>query len=202
MSLGWGDGAWGSNGWGGTLDVTGNAAAGAVGTVVYTREIALSGIDASGSVGSTAALFPETGLGDAATGYVGSVESDRVIALSGIEISAEVGTVTHARPFELSGVEANGYANAVIVPIPSNQADGAVGSVSFGLTLSLSGISAAATVGSVSTAPRQFSVTGVQANGAVGSTIAAYWQLIDDTQDANWQNITTDETADWLEVTT
>lgn len=202
MSLGWGDGAWGSNGWGGTLDVTGNAADGAVGLVVYTRNIALSGVDASGSTGSMIATHPEDGIGDAANGYVGSVESIRVIALTGIEASGSVGTVTHERPFELTGVEAIGYADRVIVPIPSNQANGAVGNTGPSISLAISGLGATAQLGNMTKGARTFGVTGVQANGAVGSTISAYWRLIDDTQDANWQNITTAQTADWLEVST
>jgi hypothetical protein len=46
MSLGWGEGSWGSNGWGGTLELTGVNANGQVGTLVPNVIIALSGVGA------------------------------------------------------------------------------------------------------------------------------------------------------------
>jgi hypothetical protein len=43
-------------------------------------------------------------------------------------------------------------------------------------------------------------LTGVQANGAVGSVISVYWKPIDDSQTANWQNISSTQAAGWAVI--
>jgi ApaG protein len=77
-------------------------------------------------------------------------------------------------------VEALGVADRVIVPLPSNQADGAVGSVSYELVIELTGNASTAAVGSVGVAERTFGLTGNQAQGYVGTLIAVYWKIIDE----------------------
>ena len=50
---GWGSGAWGYGSWGnGETILTGDAAAGAVGTVTPSRTVALTGVSAAGTVGT------------------------------------------------------------------------------------------------------------------------------------------------------
>ena len=57
MSFGWGSGPWGNGTWGyGGLPLTGDAASGAVGTASPNITIALSGVGASGNVGSVTAV--------------------------------------------------------------------------------------------------------------------------------------------------
>ena len=85
MSLGWGYQTWGANGWGGTLDSTGDVATGAVGTVTPVISIALTGNASTGSVGSlTPSVF--VGSGDTATGSVGSFAVSTTVALAGVAV--------------------------------------------------------------------------------------------------------------------
>jgi len=52
MALGWGGDAWGDNTWGGTIPVTGNQAVSTVGTASPIVSVAITGVGASGAVGT------------------------------------------------------------------------------------------------------------------------------------------------------
>ena len=92
MSLGWGDNTWGANGWGGTLAVTGNLAAGSVGTVIFVPVIyvAITGIASSGNVGNL------------------SPSSSSLVQMSGVSGTGAAGTMIGIKSFALTGVSANG----------------------------------------------------------------------------------------------
>ena len=72
MATGWGVDGWGDNTWGGSQDaLTGVTASGEVGTVLQSGAVALVGVEASGNVGSVSV-------------------ADRSIALTGVEASGDV----------------------------------------------------------------------------------------------------------------
>jgi len=108
MSLGWGDGTWGANGWGGTLEATGDEATGTVGTVLPDRIVALIGVVTDGLVetitngGVVVELTGNEAYGNAgyvdvplspltADGFVGSVSAERTVSLTGAASSGSVG---------------------------------------------------------------------------------------------------------------
>ena len=267
MALGWGDDAWGDNTWGGTIPVTGNQAVSTVGTASPIVSVAITGVGASGAVGTvvqsqsaaeigdlavasvgtvgasvTVALtgvsatglngFPwgsgtwgsevwggtnvgfieeYSGAGVSAAGAVGSVTvAERFIAITGVSASGAVGTVVSINVMALTGVgsvgsvdtvavistlgltgnEAFGQASQIIVPLNSNQALASVGTVVYGLTVGLTGVSASGAIGTMGVI-RTHSATGNLARGSAGNVVAVYWKLIDDNQSTIWQNINT-----------
>ena len=74
MSTAWGAGAWGDNTWGG-------------------QQAALTGVSATGAIGSIALVISIALTGVAGTGSVGSVEVSTSIALTGVAGTGSVGTV-------------------------------------------------------------------------------------------------------------
>ena len=93
----WDTGTWDAALWD-SLPVTGNAATGSPGNVGTTVTIALSGVQATGQVGSEgeAATVPVTGT--AATGAAGTVGLVITVSLSGNDATGSVGTVTPSAP--------------------------------------------------------------------------------------------------------
>jgi hypothetical protein len=174
----WGEGAWGSGFWGGTnvgfgygFDVTGVSATGTVGNVlVAERLIALTGVGASGEVGSVVNAFSNT--------------------LTGVAAAGNVGTVVATNTLGITGNSALGEVTGPIVPLNSNQAQAYVGTVTYEITVELTGVGSTGTVGTMST-PRTFGLTGNGATGNVGDVTAVYWKLISDKQSTVWQNINT-----------
>jgi hypothetical protein len=94
--------------------LTGVQASGEVGTLVYTREATLTGVEAVGAVGTVTL-------------------ADRQIALTGVEAVGAVGDVTETNNPTENGV----------------QAIGSVGSVGSNLSITLSGVSATGRVNSM-----------------------------------------------------
>ena len=93
-------------------------------------------------------------------------------------------------------------AGQVIVPLLPNTALGYVGSVVADRSVTLSGVSATGSVGSVGIGPRSKALTGNAASGSVGDVIAVYWKPIDDNQTASWQNLNNGQTPTWSDVET
>jgi len=93
----WDTGTWDDALWD-SLPVTGNSATGSPGNVGTTVTIALSGVQATGQVGSEgeAATVPVTGT--AATGAAGTVGLVITVSLSGNDATGSVGTVTPSAP--------------------------------------------------------------------------------------------------------
>ena len=82
MSLGWGDGTWSSGPWGGgTVYPTGNEANGFVGVVSPELILALTGVSASGAVGTMAPSTSEGEDGDVENGVGDGLEAGVPLAV-------------------------------------------------------------------------------------------------------------------------
>ena len=125
------------------------------------------------------------------------VGQNKNVILTGVSAAGAVGTVVRSASVALTGVQALGVADIFIVPLLSNQAEGAVGSVGYELVIELTGNASSAAVESVGVGARTFGLTGNQAQGYVGTLIAVYWKIIDDSQTPNWQNISNPQTPGW-----
>ena len=116
----WDTGTWDDALWD-SLPITGNAATGSPGSVgVGARTVALTGVEATGAVGTVATSITIALTGVQATGQVGTEGESLTIALTGVEATGQVGTVSHGGiSFDLTGVEATGTAgNVIYVPAP------------------------------------------------------------------------------------
>ena len=136
----WDTGTWDDALWD-SLPITGNDATGSPGSVgVGARTVALTGVEATGQVGTVSESDADPLTGNAATGAVGTAtpittialtgvqatgqvgtEGDGItIALTGVQATGQVGTVSHGGiSFDLTGVEATGTAgNVIYVPAP------------------------------------------------------------------------------------
>jgi hypothetical protein len=116
----WDTGTWDDALWD-SLPITGNAATGSPGSVgVGARTVALTGVQATGAVGTVAPSITIALTGVQATGQVGTEGESLTIALTGVEATGQVGTVSHGGiSFALTGVEATGTAgNVIYVPAP------------------------------------------------------------------------------------
>ena len=89
----WDTGTWDDALWD-SLPVTGNSATGSPGNVGATVTIALSGVQATGSVGTESVSTTVPVTGTAATGAAGTVGLVITVSLSGNSATGEVGTVT------------------------------------------------------------------------------------------------------------
>jgi hypothetical protein len=63
----------------------------------------------------------------------------------------------------------------------------------------LTPVSAAVLVGTVGPVVT-VALSGVQAAASVGNVIAIYWRLVDDSETSNWQNVNNSQTAGWALV--
>lgn len=178
VGIGWGGDTWGSNSWGGISLIP-----------VFSYEVAITGVSAAGDVGDVVETNTGGSIGDLASGFVGTVEVGRTVALSGVAAAGAVDTVVGAAVTSISGVSALGAVNQVIVPLPSEQADCEVGTVTTDRVMALTSANASGSAGLVALGARSFALTGNYAAGDIGVVIAVYWKLIDDMQVANWQNI-------------
>lgn len=108
-----------------------------VGSVTPARTLALSGVSATGAVGSVGASQAGNATLTTVAGVsaVGSVSLSTSVALSGVQATGEVGTVAPlvGAVIELSGV----------------QASAAAGSVGVSITVRLTGVQASATIGTM-----------------------------------------------------
>ncbi|MDE2022066.1 MAG: hypothetical protein KGI71_04145, partial [Patescibacteria group bacterium] len=125
--------------------------------------------------GATAGGGVTVGLtGVSATGSVGSLGLTASVALSGISASGSVGTVVASPSFALSGVSNSGSVGALApsaaVALSGVSAAGATGTVTatIGVVAALTGVSATGSVGSLGVA-RSKALSGVRATGSAGS---------------------------------
>ena len=121
-----------------TVAVTGVAATGAVGSVAPSLSVPLSGVAGTGEVGSVVPSLAVPITGVAGTGSVGTVGPGTAVVASGVAASGEVGTVAPSLAVALTGIE--GIATA-----------GDVG-ISGDVTVALSGVSATGETGSLAAA--------------------------------------------------
>lgn len=136
--------------------------------------LALTGVSATGSVGSVAAAVQAALSAVSATGAPGTLVPAASLALSGVSGSGSVGSVVGALSAPLTAVTGTGSVGSVnpasSVPLTAVSATGSVGTVtaSTGLTLALTGVSATGSVGTLST-DLQAPLTAVSATGSVGA---------------------------------
>ncbi len=152
--------------------LSGVSASGSVGTVLGGQ--VLTGVTASGVVGSVEGSSTVALSGVAASGSVGTVELIKSFALTGVFATGDVGTVSRgATSFALTGVEASGLVGTMIY----NESDATSGDVAIGevgtvvpsLTVALTGVAASGFAGTVTHGGAAVALTGDEAVGSVGS---------------------------------
>lgn len=103
----WNTGTWDDAQWD-SLPVTGVSATGGVGSLGTQQSLALAGNSASGEAGSLGASTTAGLTGVSAVGVVGDETDSVEVALSGVGATGETGSVEHQKFAALSGVEAAG----------------------------------------------------------------------------------------------
>lgn len=141
-----------------TVDATGVAATGAVGTVGPAADVPITSATTTGAVGSVVAEISVSLTGVSSAGSVGDVAPATEVALTGEASAGAVGDVTAAtgEVVELTGVEASGETGTVGVDIEvalsGVQSAGAAGDVTFvssDVTVQITGVAATGVVGTV-----------------------------------------------------
>lgn len=174
--------------------LTGVQASGAVGTAaVAERSFALTGVELYGDEGGVG----EYGIGATivhveAYGYVGTVGvAERSIALTGVGATGAAGTVSFTPT--PTGLQAVGSVGAVVisqtVALTGVSASGSVGDVTETNSPTEDGVQAAGAVGTVTMGERFVALNGVSARGQAGTMGEFYWTTIDDSETPNWQNV-------------
>jgi hypothetical protein len=209
---GWGGGLWGADGWG---ENNSGSVLGDVGQLFVAPP--LYGVEAlgnekvfgwgagswdSGSWGETEseqALIPSTEVtltGVAATGEVDKPEANITVAL-------EDGWGQNSWGSDIwgggQGLLITGEVEGFIPKLTNVLATGNVGDLSNGLSIELTSVSLTANLGTI--APLFF-VVGVQAAGSVGilGVKKTFWNVIDDSQNANWILVPDEQVANWLSI--
>lgn len=160
-----------------TVALTGVSATGSVGTLTPAIDKAVTGNAATGAVGALGVDHTQPLTGTAATGAAGTLGPQTDVAATGAAATGSVGTlgVDHAQA--VTGNAATGSIGALgpesAVALTGNTATGSAGTVSASasggdVTVALTGVSA---TGSVGTLGPELSrdISGVAATGAVGS---------------------------------
>lgn len=158
-----------------TVGLTGVSATGAIGTLAVALAIGLSGLAATGAVGTHApqnAVPITTVVATSAVGSVTASGGDATVALTGVSATGSVGSVASGSSPPLTGVSATSSVGTVgpgaSVGVSGVSGTSAVGTVSPSTTLALSGVAASGSVGTV-TRGTTVALSGVAATGAVGS---------------------------------
>lgn len=168
----------------GVISLSSVAATGAIGILSVTASAtkALTGVAASGVIGSltSTATIPLTGV--AATGAIGtlSVTASATKSLTGVAASGAIGSLTSSSTatIPLTGVSATGAIGTLSVTASATKAltgvaaSGAIGSLtsSSTATISLTGVAATGAIGTLSiTSSATKALTGVAASGVIGS---------------------------------
>jgi hypothetical protein len=163
-----------ASGGGSSVPLTGVSATGAVGSLGVTVSRALTGNAATGAVGTLTASISKALTGNAATGAVGSLTPSISVALTGVSATGQVGNLTANATVSLSGVVGTGAVGTVtptsdtLVALSGVSATGAVGSLGVNVSAALSGVAATGAVGSL-TPTISAALSGVSATGAVGT---------------------------------
>ena len=109
----WDTGTWDDALWD-SLPITGNAATGSPGSVgAGARTVALTGVEATGAVGTVSESDADPLTGNAATGAVGTATPSTTIALTGVQATGQVGTEGDGLTIALTGVQATGQVGTV-----------------------------------------------------------------------------------------
>lgn len=138
--------------------LTGVAATGAVGTVTQTASFALTGNAGTSAVGIVTPSIAQVLTGVAATGAAGTAKSSSTCALTGNAATSAAGTVTASISQALTTVAGTG----------------AVGTLVSGISYALTGLVATGAVGNVTAnGAISFQLSGVAATGAPGALVPA-----------------------------
>jgi hypothetical protein len=155
------------------VELTGVAASGSVGTIAPVLARAASGNAGTGSVGSVAPTLARAIAGEQATGAVGSMaaQDDHVVALSGVQATGSIGELT--APVTLIGVQATGAIGNLgsehIVALSGVVGTASIGTITPTRSFILSGHQAAGAIGSFASLSSVVPLTGIPANGQIGS---------------------------------
>lgn len=165
--------------------VTGVTATGNVGSLTPNTSVALIGVTATGSVGSVGAAISVALTSVTGTGSVGSVTVSSTVAVSGVTGTGSVGTVTPSTSEGEDGTTATGSVGTVTPSITTTisgvTGTGSVGDVVFTQVADLTAVTATGSVGSISLS-KVVALTGVTGTGSVGTLASHGWQLIDTEQ--------------------
>ena len=160
--------------------LTGVSATGAVGSFGVAASTALSGNAATGAVGSFGVTASTVLSGNAATGSVGSFGVSTSNALSGIAATTSVGSFGVTVSVALSGNSATGAVGTLTPSLGINVAltgvegTGGVGAFGVAASVALSGNAATGAVGDLTPAAAgSVALTGNAATGAVGNLAPA-----------------------------
>lgn len=159
-----------------TAALTGVAATGAVGTVSPATSKALTGNAATGAAGSVKASLSLPLTGNSATAAIGTVAPSLSKSLTGVQATGSAGTATPNITVALTGVQATGQvgtvapSNDTFAPLSGVSATGSAGTVTPNVTVALTGVQASGQVGSVTPqSGATAALSGVQAAGNVGN---------------------------------
>lgn len=140
--------------------------------------VALTGVSATGDIGTVGVQHDQPITGNAGTSAVGSVTPNTTVALTGVAGTSAVGSVTPSTTVALTGVAGTGAAGTVTpnttVALTGVAGTSAVGTVAPSTTIGLTGVSATGAVGTVTPSGGDggnvtVALTGVSATGSVGS---------------------------------
>jgi hypothetical protein len=160
----------------GDVNLTGVSATGAVGTIAKTVQPTLAGTLATGAVGTVGKTASKTLTGVAATGSAGTIGKTATKSLSGVLGTGAVGTaIASVRP-AVTGVQGSGAVGTIqktdIVrkTLTGVQGSGVVGAIGKTILKQLVGVQATGAVGTI-TAVQGVTLTlaSVQATGAAGT---------------------------------
>lgn len=134
--------------------------------------VALTGVSATGDVGTVGVQHDQPITGNAGTSAVGSVTPNTTVALTGVAGTSAVGSVTPSTSVALTGVTGTGAAGTVApstsVALTGVAGTGAAGTVTPNTTVALTGVAGTSAVGTVAPSTT-IGLTGVSATGAVGT---------------------------------
>lgn len=137
-----------------TIALTGVSASGAVGSMGPARALALTGAASSSAVGSLAVARSVALTGTGATGAAGTIGPGRSVGITGVSATSAVGSMSPAFSIALTSASAIGQVGTI--------------GVNGNITIALTGVSAAGAAGTIG-AGRSVPVSGVVLTGAVGS---------------------------------
>lgn len=156
-----------------TLGITSSAATASPGTLAPSSAVALTGVQASGAVGSVVSSQASSGV--QASGDIGTAGVQHDQALTGAVATAAVGTTAPTLSIALSGVEGataiGTLAPSMSLALTGVAVTGAVGTIEPNITIGLTGVEATGQVGSVTVTASDITLalTGVESLSAVGT---------------------------------
>jgi hypothetical protein len=158
------------------IAVSGVVGTGSIGTVTPKAEVSLTatGIQSTGSIGTTEQQLDTTATGVSSTGSIGTVEVKLDTSISGVSATGSVGSPEQQLDTTLTGVSATGSIGDVeeqpTEALESVSATGSIGTVTpkAEVSLTATGVSATGLVGDVEEQPTE-DLESVSATGSIGT---------------------------------